>query len=60
MVGPVCESADFLGKQRQLPTPEPGAGLIVHDAGTALCGCTSCMSSSDAVVACRYQDHPAD
>lgn len=21
MVGPVCESADFLGKDRELPTP---------------------------------------
>ena len=36
MVGPVCESADFLGKQRRLPTPEPGAGLVVHDAGAPL------------------------
>lgn len=33
IVGPVCESADFLGKERQLPTPEPGSGLVVHDAG---------------------------
>lgn len=31
--GPVCESADFLGKERQLPRPEAGDGLIVHDAG---------------------------
>ena len=36
VVGPVCESADFLGKQRRLPTPEPGAGLVVHDAGDPL------------------------
>ena len=33
VVGPVCESADFLGKDRPLPTPHEGAGLIVHDAG---------------------------
>ncbi|KAL0295282.1 UNVERIFIED_CONTAM: Diaminopimelate decarboxylase 1, chloroplastic [Sesamum angustifolium] len=33
MVGPVCESADFLGKDRELPTPTKGAGLVVHDAG---------------------------
>eukprot|EP01024_Parvocaulis_polyphysoides_P042025 TRINITY_DN3850_c0_g1_i2.p1 TRINITY_DN3850_c0_g1~~TRINITY_DN3850_c0_g1_i2.p1 ORF type:complete len:488 (-),score=57.63 TRINITY_DN3850_c0_g1_i2:82-1545(-) len=33
IVGPVCESADFLGKDRQLNTPEAGAGLVVHDAG---------------------------
>lgn len=33
VVGPVCESADFLGKERKLPTPERGAGLVVQDAG---------------------------
>lgn len=33
VVGPVCESADFLGKDRELPTPLEGAGLVVHDAG---------------------------
>ncbi|KNA19277.1 hypothetical protein SOVF_062620 [Spinacia oleracea] len=33
VVGPVCESADFLGKERKLPTPQRGAGLVVHDAG---------------------------
>ncbi|KAK9794634.1 hypothetical protein WJX73_003820 [Symbiochloris irregularis] len=33
VVGPVCESADFLGKQRDLPTPAAGDGLVVHDAG---------------------------
>ncbi|KAK9129806.1 hypothetical protein Sjap_010293 [Stephania japonica] len=33
VVGPVCESADFLGKDRELPTPGKGAGLVVHDAG---------------------------
>ena len=33
VVGPVCESADFLGKDRRLPTPHEGAGLVVYDAG---------------------------
>ncbi|XP_074286184.1 diaminopimelate decarboxylase 1, chloroplastic-like [Silene latifolia] len=33
VVGPVCESADFLGKERKLPTPPRGTGLVVHDAG---------------------------
>lgn len=33
IVGPVCESADFLGKERELPTPSAGAGIVVHDAG---------------------------
>jgi diaminopimelate decarboxylase len=33
VVGPVCESADFLGKDRQLSTPQAGDGLVVHDAG---------------------------
>lgn len=33
IVGPVCESADFLGKQRTLPTPEKGMGLVVLDSG---------------------------
>lgn len=33
VVGPICESADFLGKERELPTPEEGAGLAVFDAG---------------------------
>ncbi|KAK7842299.1 diaminopimelate decarboxylase 2 [Quercus suber] len=33
VVGPVCESADFLGKDRVLPTPAKGTGLVVHDAG---------------------------
>jgi diaminopimelate decarboxylase len=33
VVGPVCESADFLGKERELPTPKRGDGLVVHDAG---------------------------
>ncbi|XP_022036360.1 diaminopimelate decarboxylase 1, chloroplastic [Helianthus annuus] len=33
VVGPVCESADFLGKNRELPAPARGSGLVVHDAG---------------------------
>jgi diaminopimelate decarboxylase len=33
LAGPVCESADFLGKERKLPTPNAGDGLVVHDAG---------------------------
>ena len=32
IVGPVCESADFLGKQRELAVSE-GALLAVHSAG---------------------------
>lgn len=33
VVGPVCESADFLGKARELPTPPEGTGVVVYDAG---------------------------
>ncbi|MCJ7813711.1 diaminopimelate decarboxylase, partial [bacterium] len=33
VVGPVCESTDFLAKDRSLPTPHEGAGLVVYDAG---------------------------
>ena len=33
VVGPVCESADFLGKDRQLATPAEGDCLVVFDAG---------------------------
>ncbi|MCY4402488.1 MAG: diaminopimelate decarboxylase [Candidatus Poribacteria bacterium] len=33
IVGPVCESADFLGKERELPTPPEGTGLVVCDSG---------------------------
>ncbi len=33
IVGPVCESADFLGKARELPTPSEGVGVVVYDAG---------------------------
>ena len=33
MVGPVCESGDFLALDRDLPAPEPGALLAVMSAG---------------------------
>ncbi len=33
VVGPVCESSDFLGKNRRLPTPNLGDLVIVFDAG---------------------------
>ena len=33
IVGPVCESADFLGKDRMLKTPTEGSCLVVYDAG---------------------------
>lgn len=33
VVGPICESGDFLGQGRHLPTPSTGEGLIVYDAG---------------------------
>ncbi len=33
VVGPICESADFLGKDRDLPLPAEGDGVIVYDAG---------------------------
>lgn len=33
VVGPVCESADFFAKDRKLPTPHEGAGLVVYDTG---------------------------
>lgn len=33
VVGPVCESADFLGKARKLPLPAEGCGLAVMDSG---------------------------
>ena len=35
-MGPVCESADFLGKDRTLATPKAGDGLVVHDAGQCM------------------------
>ena len=33
MVGPVCESGDFLAQDRLLPWPEPGELLAVLGAG---------------------------
>ena len=33
VVGPVCESADFLGKARKLNTPLENDCLVVYDAG---------------------------
>lgn len=33
VVGPVCESADFFAKERKLPTPHEGTGLVVYDTG---------------------------
>lgn len=33
IVGPVCESGDFLGKNRLLGTPAEGSGIAVLDAG---------------------------
>jgi diaminopimelate decarboxylase len=33
VVGPVCESGDFLARDRELSLPEPGALLAVRDAG---------------------------
>ena len=33
VVGPVCESADFLGKDRKLNTPSEGTNLVVCDSG---------------------------
>jgi diaminopimelate decarboxylase len=33
IVGPVCESGDFLAKERSLPAPAPGDLLAVKTAG---------------------------
>ena len=33
VVGPVCESGDFLGKERELPPLEPGDLLCIRTAG---------------------------
>ena len=33
IVGPVCESTDFLGNNRILATPPEGAGVVVFDTG---------------------------
>ncbi|HET6440291.1 MAG TPA: diaminopimelate decarboxylase [Anaeromyxobacter sp.] len=33
VVGPVCESSDFLAKSRRMPEPQPGDLLVVRSAG---------------------------
>lgn len=33
VVGPICESGDFLGRDRTMPLPEPGELLAVRNAG---------------------------
>ena len=33
MVGPICETGDFLARGRRLPTPAPGDLLAVLDVG---------------------------
>jgi diaminopimelate decarboxylase len=33
VVGPVCETSDFLARRREIERPEPGDLLAVHDAG---------------------------
>lgn len=33
IVGPICESGDFIGQKRLLPTPAEGDGLIIYDTG---------------------------
>lgn len=33
VVGPICETGDFLAKDRTMPLPEPGDLLAVHTAG---------------------------
>ncbi|MCL2485325.1 MAG: diaminopimelate decarboxylase [Endomicrobia bacterium] len=33
VVGPICESSDFMGKDRQLPVLEQGEYLLIKDAG---------------------------
>lgn len=33
IVGPICESADFLARERRLPTPREGDRLVIFDAG---------------------------
>jgi diaminopimelate decarboxylase len=33
VVGPVCETSDFLARRRELERPEPGEVLVVRDAG---------------------------
>ncbi len=33
VVGPICETGDFLALDRQMPVPEPGALLAIHTVG---------------------------
>jgi diaminopimelate decarboxylase len=33
VVGPVCESGDFLGKDRELPPPDADSRVVVFDTG---------------------------
>ncbi len=33
VVGPICESSDFLAKRRRMPEPQPGDVLVVRSAG---------------------------
>ena len=33
VVGPVCETGDFLARDREIALPEPGALLAIRDAG---------------------------
>lgn len=33
VVGPICESGDFIGQGRLLPTPREGDGLVIYEAG---------------------------
>jgi diaminopimelate decarboxylase len=33
VVGPVCESGDFLGKDRHLQQPDSNSHVVVFDAG---------------------------
>lgn len=47
VVGPVCESGDFLGIDRTLPDVPPGALLVVHTAG-----------AYGAAMASRYNGRP--
>lgn len=42
IVGPVCESGDFIGKNRKLPVPEGNSYVILHDVGAY----SGCMASN--------------
>jgi diaminopimelate decarboxylase/aspartate kinase len=33
VVGPICESSDFLGRDRRLPETQPGDVLLIENAG---------------------------